>query len=1737
MAHTAGLGSRANLSLSPPPPLSIPKEARGLESPIPLSPQWLLPKAGESKPGYGPVDNFSSIGNRSEGYNSPDIYDEMAETKKKDVFRPSLLDADGNRRSRWRDEERDTNSAVRKDRWRDGERDLGDTRKIDRWDSSAKQPGEQRRAPAGRWTDSAGRDGSFEQRRESKWNSHRGPDDKGSDGSQEKLDSGKNGDIFISKGSAPVGNHKKDEDQVRPWRPSFTHGRGRGDVPHQHNSTNKFIPSFSYGRGSAEMDTAKLPTGRGKAAFGGSSSSRLMQGMEKGADDHGDSSNLRYNRMKLLDIYRAINSRSVGDLDFGLVQVPPLTQEESSEPLALLAPNSEELVVLEGIDKGDILSSGAPQISKDGSGGRNLSGFPLSRQSKHGSREDLYIDHNDVRGDLPEKQKLFHHQMPSSSLETRQEPGGMGFGKEASREEIDSKINGGIINREPLPHDNRSASGLEVNWQQRTKAANGDWGNHLASETYFTDDRRLVKGDAMEKREPSAVFDWEQEARRRLAGPPEELVLYYKDPQGEIQGPFSGGDIIGWFEAGYFGIDLQVRLAGAPRDFPFSLLGDVMPHLHAKARPPPGFNSHKLNEVEEVASRPNFGSFGKATAEVELRSEINKRGSSTEAENRFLESLMGISGSNVAGGKLPFSEGLLGSVGNKSDGTIPSGGEGGNSLYLLAQRMALDRQRSASDNLHWIGRDASLAVPPSGIIQDPLTLHPNLQPSMSDNTRSSQAQNTDFSPILQGLRERSSSTINNSAVPWSNFTNQGNLRENVDFHHVQFPGQAPMGFQQQRLQPSLTSLLGQSMDNSIANLNPELLLSSGISQDPRMLALVQQQYLMQLQSQTQVPTPQLSMLDKLILLKQQQEEQQQMLRQPQLLLQALAEQQALREKSYNHLQHAAIPTGSAPGDPRIQPSQEMFQAGMQVPTSGISSYFVNMPPKVDPNISQNLGSELSALHLPRQIIDDGKGQRSWVTPVSDEANSIYHEEPLPSTKLFGSSPAEGSDPSFQQTHLPPPSLSSIGLQSVEDDADNSVRNKEIIGDNQADSALPEASDLKLSGSLQVVPNDDFKPLPENLLEKQKPVRDDRSDGHSLKAGGGSVETREIKKNSEKKSKKQKSLKSPIVSDHAKENKASPLEDPKQFDSEALHVHDATSGTGDKAHGTFPSEVHPPASGVIPTGPQHVEISQVCSGSVDIKDNHTEASSVSAAGEHLHSGKHVWKAAPGVKVKSLLEIQQEEQKRVQTEGMVSDMSAVASSLGSTTPWIGVVTSSEKTESKILGDDQEGSRKIVLSSGKSQGYGGLQNKSQLHDLFPEDIGEREVQAIDLKPTMSSPLVNFGQEQVVEEDNFIDAKEAKRNRKKSAKSKAAGSKVPAVVASVEAPIISSGSIEKIKNSKVQEMEIFPAVPSGPSLGDFVPWKMEPTVSQPAPAWSSESGKAIKPASLRDILKEQEKKAPVQRQNQIPVPKKSQQPQSTRSGSWSLTPSSPSKSDSPVPPNSKASLHSNSKGDDDLFWGPIDQSKPEKQGDFPQLSSPGNRGAKPIPVKVSTSGTISRQKSTGVKVADHFLSSSPSVPLKGKKGVMNKHSEATYFRDWCETECARLIGSKDTSFLEYCLKQSRSEAEMLLVENLGSFDPDHEFIDKFLNYKDLLPADVIEIAFQSRNDRKAAIPEAGEMNYGETGPGQMHADSLAGTDESSKGGGKKKGKKGKKVSPSVLGFNVVSNRIMMGEIQTVED
>ncbi|GKU92820.1 hypothetical protein SLEP1_g6495 [Rubroshorea leprosula] len=75
----------------------------------------------------------------------------------------------------------------------------------------------------------------------------------------------------------------------------------------------------------------------------------------------------------------------------------------------------------------------------------------------------------------------------------------------------------------------------------------------------------------------------------------------------------------------------------------------------------------------------------------------------------------------------------------------------------------------------------------------------------------------------------------------------------------------------------------------------------------------------------------------------------------------------------------------------------------------------------------------------------------------------------------------------------------------------------------------------------------------------------------------------------------------------------------------------------------------------------------------------------------------------------------------------------------------------------------------------------------------------------------------------------------------------------------------------------------------------------------------------------------------------------------------------------------------------------------------------------------------------------------------------------------------------------------------------------------------DVSEASFidmLKSNSKKSAVPEA-------------HATTGAESSDGTQGGrsGKKKGKKGRQIDPALLGFKVTSNRIMMGEIQRLED
>ncbi|XP_024972231.1 uncharacterized protein LOC112511070 isoform X1 [Cynara cardunculus var. scolymus] len=1727
----------------------ISRDGHGSDSSIPLSPQWLLPKPGENKTGTASgeihTSPFPTFANRPGVGKSHGNNDQVHDIQKKDVFRPSMLD----NRERWRDEERETNISVRKDRWREGDKELGDNRKVDT--SSGRYYGEVRRAPSERLADSGNKDANHDQRRESKWNTRWGPDDKETDGLRDKwTDSGKDHDVPLDKGFSHL-NHGKDErdtDHPRPWRSSSALNRGKVEIPYQSPTSNKLSPMSVHGRGRGENLNPTFSLGRGRGVFEGNpmnntsiDSHSLASFSDKIDRCHEEPSSVRYSRAKLIDVYRMTDMRSSERMLDGVMLVPSLTQEEPLEPLALIAPTPEELFILKGIDKGDILSSGAPQITKDGSVGRNMVDVQ-SRRTKFGSREDLPVAADNYKDEATDGFKEAEYGASCArnndvgiTRESRMHGTSVHPGASWRSLSTGERLQSNSHDLRDLPADIRSRT--DISWSQPQKDTTNEWSGSSANPSYSKEGPKWqVSEDPVIKRQPSGISDREQETRIHSQPSPEDLVLFYKDPQGAIQGPFTGSDIISWFEAGYFGIDLLVRLANAPQDSPFGLLGDVMPHLRAKARPPPGFSAAKQSEVNDESSKPNFTSFSKlytgSGENTMLKNEPRfQHGSSAEAENRFIESLMS---SNMGGGpleKFGLSEGMQGYFGN-SNTVPPLGTESGDNLYQLAKRIQLERQRSLPNPYSlWTGRDAASIGPKSDIHQDPAIPQSNVLSAVAENLRQQpqppNVPSPEFMSILQGLSDRPTFAVNSGVTSWSNFSVPGGLDPHQDkldmAHGKNFPLQTSFGVHQ-RLQPqnlsTLTNLHAQGFDNPSGPLIPEKLLASGLSQEPQLLSLLQQQHMSQLKHQAPIPTQQLSILDEYLLLKQQQQkqelqQQQQLLRQ-QLLSQVLTEQhsqQHLGKQSYGQLQTLGLPVVSSALDHLgFQPAHEMFQMVSQNQAINIQDTrtidFVNMPPVVSQDGNHISESEAS-IHLPHQLVENRAHQKGSDAMAPEQSDENGHRK--------------GSDDNCLQEQAIP-----VGLRAEEDVAISTCEDLMSVPAEQfqSSSAVPSVGppDNQVTRSEHL---DNLKLSSVDVVDLPK-IQNRSSNEPSVPKEAKVVEAREVKKASEKKSKKQKSFKAQS-SDLAKTS--SKTQQPKQSVPEVNKVSQVDFDMQSVKHEANPGEVGECKSDVVTVDPNSVS-----GGDSQISEKKNEAELSGSITQHhtqVITGQRAWKPAPGFKPKSLLEIQQEEQWRAhaqaqaQAEMTVSDISTSLGSINISTPWAGVVGNSDYKENSI---DRVSSEPTV-----AEGYLYQKNKKgQLHDLFAGEVmgkpSERESASSDSISHVPALPVTGSLSDSIDDGNFIEAKETKRSRKKSAKAKSSGAKVSVPVAAAEIPVSSSPN-EKGKNSRqtLEEKDLLPAVPSGPSLGDFVVWKGETAAPSPAPAWSTDSGKSATRTSLRDILKEQEKKVSSgQHQTPVPTPQKSASVQSNRGNgpSWSSSMSSPAKAASPVQIISHGASQSKNKVDDDLFWGPVDHPKQEpKQSDFPQLANQGG-WAKKIPGKGISGGSLSREKSMGGRSAEISLSSSPAS--KGKRDVLTKHSEAMDFRDWCESECVRLIGTKDTSFLEFCLKQSRSEAEILLKENLGSYDRDHEFIDKFLNYKDFMPSDVLVIAFQGGK-------ASGDASY-RVYDGARDAE-VGGSNANVGGGGKKKGKKGKKVSPAVLGFNVVSNRIMMGEIQTVED
>ncbi|PIA52597.1 hypothetical protein AQUCO_01000464v1 [Aquilegia coerulea] len=1515
------------------------QDTQGSDNSIPLSRQGLLAKPGEDKPGnvvgvnylldpqgseLGPYPGYNthsdSLKSSANGEKSNDT------GKKKDVFRPSVFNKESSHHDRWR-EERDSSSALRKDRWRESDKELGDTRKMERWTySSNKNVGEPTHASSERWTDSSSRESNFDQRREGKWSTRWGADNHESKSRHENY---RDVESPRDKGLPHLTSHGKEEkdgEHRRPWRSSksVSHSSESGEPPHQIPNVNKKISSFGYSRTHGETNLSTTNHGRvsSEANFIKDSASPHSSSiaMSKVEGDSGEYSPLRYCRMQLLSVYRTTNLTSLRKPLDAFVDVPSLTEEKLLEPLALSAPTSEEMVILKGIDNGEVVSSDVPQVSRDGSVGRNSTDIVNVEALKENGVPHKKSNEFPVSGEVSGQRR-------SAALS------GTPWRSRTMAEQSH------VQSHEVRPRSSEGWSQLQ-NGHRKLEVSEG-----FSSE---------LNQDTPMKWKPSGVLGGDMNAQKCLAQtPPEELSLYYKDPQGAIQGPFSGSNLMEWFDAGFFGIDLEVRPADASRDTPFSSLGDVIPQLRAKPRPPPGFSVPKQSEAAETTSVSKLGAIGKphvSSPEADfLQNGLRDRHESlTEAENRVLESLISGKLSNSSLEKLALSEGLLGYTEKDSVGKLLMGVENGNDLdYLLVKKLLLERQMS---------------LPSSHVMAD-------------SPHQISHPQNVDLVSILQGNAEKLSLPASNKGATGWSLPGQGGFGTRQDMmdtsHNQQYHPHAEYGIQQLMLQlqnqSSFANTLVQNVEHSSSLATTGKLLSSVRPQDQNILKVLQEkQQQLLLEQQQKI----LQQQQQYILQQQQLLLQQQLLRQQeqQKLSEVLPDNQSrqhIGDSSSGPLHTVGIPLGSVPienpGLPRAP--HEMFQthSRMTAHTSqdAITADVATLLAQVPKDAGYIVRSEASA---PHQFFETTTYRESW-----------------------------------------DPTLPMHGL-------------------------VPNTSGVNVKG---------------------------------VEVGG-------VKKVSEKKSKKHKNPKAQTTLDQTKviSNATSQLKQ-SQNEGQSVNSGDTNSRTTD----------------VETVYSDHSSSLQRSTSTSDVETTQGKAESRDDAfmpldNIKMHSGNGTWKPAPLRKPKSLLEIQQEEQCKAKTKSTMTEFGSSFKSTHSSSPWTGWVSSTEINSDVNNHQDADGAGFVWE---KSENASNLRSKkNHLHDLLAEEVLAK-----------SADILATKDDSFIDDADFVEAKDTKKNRKKSAKGKAMGVKSVSPANSVD---VSVSCLSEKGNDSHQKQEALSPFPSNQSLGDFVHRKGEPANHLPPPAWSTDLGKLSKPTSLRDIQKEQQQRAS------------------------SVHPPDPMPTTNKVLSNridALASAKSKSKVEDDLFWGPPDQSN--QQSGFPSLNY-SRHGKQSTFVKGPLVGLSSRQKCLSNTHADNSL------------------SEALEFRAWCENEIMRLTGSNDTNLLEICLKQTTPEAKILLEENLGSYDRNYKFIDNFLKYKELLSADELEIAFQLHTDQKTSGFDGGDMKANMVDMGNVDADVVAGHD-GLKGGGKKKGKKGKKVSASVLGFNVVSNRIMMGEIQQVEN
>eukprot|EP00250_Pteridium_aquilinum_P006220 c16183_g1_i2 orf=183-5522(-) len=651
------------------------KDLPGPESIIPLSPQWLFSKHGDGKPPMTPIDLPQTPVSSSNGGNSDSVSKERWRPdanrdadKRRDWWRTMSTETDGGvgtRRDRWREDERESSLLGRRDRWKEGG-DAADSRRADRWaenSSTARDSVEGRRAPlSDRRTDSASRETNYEARRDSKWNTRWGPEDKDKETRRERRSEfEKEGEVHRDRQHSNSSRNENDREADAAsrdrWRPHSITPRSKGEMPPLSSTPPKSAPGFGVGRGRGDGTSSGFAVGRGRANFSGSgllhgtfSSIGSPPGLDKGDASPG----FRYPRAKLLDIYRKSNvSFSSRKYLEGFIEVPQLTESEPFEPLAFFTPDMDEEAVLEGILKGDVLSSGTVHSTpkeQTNSKTRENGGWNRARGRSIGNKEEAlseatkednasgvnYVLGQDVKSKHAEGINITGKRESDNALVTTSQQADVSgdvLGISPNREVVISTLKAHAVdapqrlNSMIESKERKHRNGFDnLVLEKYNEVGNQDFAvsfNHVSTGeerygrsslggSYDVKTEVLDKFTALHLNKESAAGEFldsqdkKDVSRSQIAA--EELSLFYIDPQGEVQGPFPGADIIDWFKAGFFDTDLLVRIADSPEGTPFSQLSKVMPHLLTNSealdasRKVEGYEESNSKAVKEVFS-------------------------------------------------------------------------------------------------------------------------------------------------------------------------------------------------------------------------------------------------------------------------------------------------------------------------------------------------------------------------------------------------------------------------------------------------------------------------------------------------------------------------------------------------------------------------------------------------------------------------------------------------------------------------------------------------------------------------------------------------------------------------------------------------------------------------------------------------------------------------------------------------------------------------------------------------------------------------------------------------------------------------------------------------------------------------------------------------------------------------------------------------------------------------------